>query len=107
MNTVNNKEIDMKLKMITDQIRLDFRKLSKSKSLNLVDVKDYFVIEYNTNSFIREHYSYSEFIDKIITINGLTENHQKFIHCDPGYVNCFPDHPSTVKVVHVANSEDL
>lgn len=107
MNALHNKEVDLKLKTITDQVRLNFRKLSKSKSLNLVDVKDYFVIEYNTNSYIREHYSYPEFIDKIITINGLSDNHQKFIHCDPGYVNRFPDHPCTVKIVHVANHEDV
>ena len=107
MSNFNSKLKDKKLEEITNQIRLDFRKLSKSKSLNLVDVKDYFVIEYNTNTYLREYYSYPEFIDKIITINGLSDNHQKFIHCDPDYVNSFRDHPSTIKIVHVANHEDL
>ena len=105
MKNITTNKKDELLESITDQIRLDFRKLSKTKPLNLVDVKYYFVREYNTNNYIRDNYSYPEFIDKIITINGLSDNHQKFIHCDPGYVNHLQGHPCTVRIVHARNHE--
>lgn len=107
MSNYNNKLKDKKLEEITNQIRLDFRKLSLTKSLTLVDVKDYFVQAYNRNPYIKDNYEYEDFFDEIITINGLSENHQKFLHGDLRYVNSFRDHPSTVKIVHVMNHEDL
>ena len=102
-STTNNDKVFDEL---TNKIRLDFRKRNKVKRQSLTDVKAYFVEAYYSNSYIRENYSYSEFFDKVITINGLTENHKYFMYGDTRYVNSFHEHPSMFYLEQVSKDED-